>query len=417
MKLAILTALQLIIIVSFAQKTERYNGAFYNGEKIKGNASYTYYRDKDNKQVKDGSFRYSAREKNDKWRYSHSISGTYKDGYKTGKWIYNYSTKDYKQDNEGYFYTINMTLQSIYNNGYPSGKWLYSNLTTKYKKILNKGKYKKVNITNIKDVKITLNWDKNTLIDSLIIKNNIGESIYANFNKEGFFNGEFVFIGDEKEFWQYNNGIPTYKGIDTTIMINKEFKSYNQIKNKDAKVKKIKKSLLNKEGCVIAKYLNEDIFNQDYTLFRYIDGDRIITTDKRTNEDKLLYKGLFFYKLKPILSKKENEVIKTISIYHQRIKQAEWLTNRQILEDPKNTKYKDDKERIVYALNEFKEINCFLKYYEDYLNIENIKVVTENKCGAIKNSILLKTKEDYLNGIYNKAKHQIDILTAYNQFK
>ena len=417
MKTALLIVLNFIIILSFAQKTERFNGEFFNGDKIKGTASYAFYIDENNNQIKDGSFRYSAREKNDKFRYSHGISGTYKKGLKTDKWTYNYSTKDYKQDRDGYFYTINVELNSLYNNGFPMGKWIYSSKITKYKKILKKGKYKKTDIVEVKDISIIINWKNNKLIDSLIIKNNIGESIYVMMNDEGIMNGEFYFLEDQKEFWNYENGVLKNKGVDTNIVINKEYESYYNIKKQDEKVKKIKKSLLNRDGCLIAKYIKEEIYNHDYTLYRYIDGDKVIVLDKKTNQTKLKYKGLYYYKLKPILSTKESSIIKSIIADNERIRQAEWLTNQQILKNPKEKKFQDDKKRIVNALKEFKQVNCFISFYKEYLSLDNIKVVTQTNCGVLDNSDLLKSKYEYLEGIKHKADMQMKILKAYNQFK
>jgi len=417
MKTALLIVFNLIITLSFAQKTERFNGDFFNGDKIKGTASYAFYRDDNNKQVKEGTFRYSAREKNEKYRYSHSISGNYKKGLKNDKWTYNYSTKDYKQDNDGYYYSIDVELNSQYDNGYPSGKWVYSSKIVKYKKILKKGKYKKTNLVDVKDLSITLNWVKNRLVDSLIIKNRLGESIYVKMDSEGVMNGEFYFLEDQKEFWYYENGILKNKGVDTNIIINKEYSSYNQIKNPDETVKKVKKSLLSRDGCLVSKYIHDEIYNHDYSLYRYIGGDNIIQNDKKTNQPKLVYKGLYFYSLKPILNKKENDIIRSIVADNEKVRQAEWLTNQQILKNPKEKKYQEDKKRIVNALKEFDQVNCFISFYKEYLNLDNIKVVTQTNCGVLDNSDLLESKYEYLEGIKHKADQQMKILKAYDQFK
>ena len=417
MKTALLIILNFIIILSFAQKTERFNGDFFNGDKIKGTASYTFYRDDNNKQIKEGTFRYSAREKNDKYRYSHSISGNYKKGLKNDKWTYNYSTKDYKQDKDGYYYSINVELNSQYDNGYPSGKWVYNSKIVKYKKILKKGKYKKTNPVDVKDLSITINWVKNRLVDSLIINNRLGESIYVTMDSEGVMNGEFYFLEDQKEFWYYENGILKNKGIDTNVIVNKEYSSYNKINDQETTVKKIKKSLLSKDGCLISKYIKEEIYNHDYTLFRYIGGDNIIKTNKKTNNKKLVYNGLYYYKLKPILTKDENEIIKSIVADNEKVRQAEWFTNQQILKNPKEKKYKEDKARIVYALKEFDEVNCYISYYKNYLSLDNIKIVTQTNCGTLDNSALLMSKYEYLEEIRHKADQQMKILKAYNQFK
>jgi len=417
MKTALLIILNFIIILSFAQKAERFNGNFFNGDKIKGTASYTFYRDSNNKQIKEGTFRYSAREKNDKYRYSHSISGNYKKGLKNDKWTYTYSTKDYKQDNDGYYYSIDVELSSQYDNGYPSGKWVYNSKIIKYKKILKKGKYKKTDHVDVKDLSITINWNKNKLVDSLIIKNNIGESIFVSMDNEGIINGEFYFLDDQKEFWYYENGILKTKGIDTNIVFNKEYESYNKIKNQSEKVKKIKYSLLSKKGCLITKFINEEIYNHDYILYRYIGGDKVISTDKKTNQPILKFKGLYYYKLKPILTTKENAIIREIVANNEKIREAEWFTNQQILKNPKEKKYQEDKKRIVNALKEFDQVNCFISFYKEYLNLDNIKIVTQTNCGVLDNSDLLESKYEYLEGIKHKADQQMKILKAYDQFK
>jgi len=418
-KYFLLLNLLLFTVLSNAQKTERYSGDFFNGEKIKGTANYTYYKDSNNEQVKEGSFRYSAREKNDKYRFSHSISGNYKSGYKIGKWTYNYSSKDYKIDKEGYYYTVEVNLNALYNNGYPNGKWTYSSKINKYKKIIKQGRLKKIDIQKVKDLRIQLSWNKQKLCDSLIVINNLGENIYISMNEDGYLDGEFAFIEDiegvRKEFWNYKDGILVNKGIDTNIVINKEYLSYTNLKSPNTEVKKVASSLLIKESCEINKYLREEIFNHDYTLYRYISGDKVVRKDKKTNKIKLVYKGLYFYKLKPILSSKENELIKGIEVNHEKVRQAEWLVNRQILKNPKVKKYTENKRRIVQALNEFDKIDCNISIYKNYINIDNIKLVSQNKCGVNSNSSTIINKEEYLDALVYSSKHQIKILEAYNQ--
>lgn len=104
-----------------------------------GKATYVYY-EKEGKRVKHGKFSYTwidneggvILEKRFKAILKKTISGTYKDGLKDGKWTYNIQYVDYPLDHtypqvsyDETFSTGNIVATTSYKDGYPHGNWSF----------------------------------------------------------------------------------------------------------------------------------------------------------------------------------------------------------------------------------------------------------------------------------------------------
>ena len=399
-------AISLILFntMSFSQKTERYSGVFFNGQDVKGDANFSYYTDNKNNQIKSGSFRYSAREKNKNWHYSHNINGKYNEGMKIGKWSYTLNSKEKKIDKEGYFYDITVNLTANYNKGIPEGQWEYSCYIFKYKKEMVSGRPRKTKKNIIKDLNITLNWNNGKLTDSLIIIDKVGEKIIVPMNEYGVIKGTMIIANKtENTIIDYDKGVETryIYGQDTIESL--EYTTYITIEDKKAKVKKLKNSYLYRESCIIEDYIIDNIFNNEYFLYKYIEGDKLLKSDKTFGDYTVSLKGLYYYDLTPIPTIEENNIFTAIEVADVKTKEAYWFNKKALKKNPKNKKLLEDKQIINSALNEYSTLKCHLNIYKKYLNLQNIK--NKANCNSLHFAIPPNTRFEYLQQI----KHQSDI--------
>jgi hypothetical protein len=235
-------------------------------------------------------------------------------------------------------------------------------------------------------------------------------------NSKGILIGEFDIKSKTETFsWLYNSGILVENKMNNTNYPNFEFIAYNNTKDIEKEVKKRKLSLFQNDNCIIKEYIKQHIFNHDYFLYRFIDGDLIIKPEKKFGDFSVIYKGLYYYKLKPILNEKELSIIKDIEIKHENIKQAEWLIKKQIQKYPKEAKYKERKRRIETALKEFEQIECHIHYYKEYLSIEKLLESGQTKCSKINDPKSKESKLNYLYYLSVRANKQYKTLQVYGQ--
>jgi hypothetical protein len=414
MKFILVLMLLCIQYLSFSQKTERYNGDFYNGIKIKGSASYSYYDNADQKKVKHGSFRYSAREKTDTWRYSHGISGNYNHGLKDGKWVYALTSKDYEKDQKGYFYYYEVQLTSNYKDGLPEGRWKYTSKISKYKITTEQGRLKNGVPEIIEDIDITLHWKKGILVDSIIIIDSLNQIIKISMNSEGFLHGSYAVEknGNLSEI-EYEQGILMHNTDHGITTKNPEYLSYKTLKNPTESVSKQKNSLLDDTKNVISKYIEKQIFNNNYFLYRYIDGDNLLQRKGEFGDYQVKLDGLFYFQLSPILNPTEASIINTITGQYERAKEAERDLTLKLKSKPKDEALLKSKSELNHIISAFNKINCHIQTYQQYLSLDFVLKNGKSKCSALTNAGALKTRLDYLNVLKTQADEQAKRLNTF----
>lgn len=413
-EIALLLASILISINLFSQKTERYSGDYYNGTNIKGESNYAFYQEK-NKKIKHGPFRYAARAKGEDWRFSHSISGEYIKGFKNGNWTYNLNSKSHEKDKQGFFYNITVDLIANYDNGLPDGKWTYSCYINKYKKIKKGDRFRKADSKDTEDIKIIANWNKGKLIDSLIIIDKLGDNINISMNKLGVLINHKV-IKNETSIYemQYQKGIESSKLIDGKTTENQEYIAFSTLGTTENPANKRKHSLFDNEKCIISKYIDDNLFNNDYFLYKYIEGDKLLHSKLEYGDYTVNHKGLYYYTLEPIISDEENEIIKKINIAEEKTKEALWYYNKEIDKNPKDSKLKSDRQRVNSSLNVYKNLQCNIADYKQHLSLINL--LENNTCNKIYFEKPPKTRLEFLQGIKRESDKQYKLLSLYNQY-
>ena len=116
-----------LIIQAYSQEIKQYSGEYPNGAGTPGKATYYYYLKGDDR-IKSGAFSYTQYIKTTYGYYNAAISGSYKDNYKNGTWVYSITYSDYNTGYDNLYSTGSIKLISNYLDGIPNGNWSYTEI-------------------------------------------------------------------------------------------------------------------------------------------------------------------------------------------------------------------------------------------------------------------------------------------------
>ncbi len=404
----LLILLLFIPCFSFSQKTLKYDGPYNVGLKLPGNASYSYILDANKKQVKQGSFRYTVKVKEEEYRVNHAFSGNYSNGNKNGAWTYQINTKDYNKDDQGYFYSLTLLMTANYNQGLPDGKWNYSVLEQKRKKVRDKNEMVWSAYETVKDVKISIEFKDGLLVDSISIIDKLGFTISIITDDGGFVKDSFLVHSPTKNMeFVFDDGF-----LLKSLEKDGSWKSYSHhgyyLKNKALEGKSFKletRTYFTEKGCLVRKYLDENVFNPNYFMFRYIEGDKIIIWDNSNINFNVDYKGLYYNELTSELNANENFKIQGIYKSKSNVERIYNEINGSI----KNSTNKDDmisrRDRVGVLLDKIKSIACLANSSKTEFMIDELKLISDSSC---KNSFpakpIISTREELLNILFIEAQ-------------
>lgn len=408
--LLILSLLAIFAKPSFGQKPKTYEGAFQNGIPAKGMARYSYYLDKRGNKIKQGSFRYLVKEKTHEYRLTHNFQGEYDKGLKNGVWEYTVKSKDYGSDEQGYATSSEIVLKASYKHGIPEGRWTYSALISKRKKIKTKdGKGDKWTEPKIvKDVNIIVNFKDGVLVDSLKIEDRLKGTIDILCDDKGMLDGDFVIkLNGKNVVYKFKEGFSASKP-DGSAVSDYEYFLKTKSNPKKGYVTDTLSFFANK-NCLVAKYLNDNVFNNDYFLYNYIEGDKIFTRNGRGRILSVNYKGLYYKRLKAVMSKEESKLVDDIWYYENEVRTIENKLKYSLKKMPSNKSLKQSLERVGQLHKEIKSYTCIAAACKEFVKPDEIKLKAEKKCG--KSYILNKgvsSKEELLEKLVKASKSAYD---------
>ncbi len=397
----------------YSQKTERYDGDFYSGGKIKGSATYAFYKS-NNQTIKHGSFRFSAREKTDDWRFSHSISGNYKNGLKDGNWTYNYISKDFESDKTGFFFSYEIILEANYKDGMPDGQWKYKGIIEKYKKIDQQNRTKKESPITVEKIFIEATWNKGILVDSLIFLDSIGNYfVRVQLSENGILNGLFEIQKagkSQSEVWE--NGILKLINTTTEPKEEEQFTFYKKLKNPSLSISLIENTKLNSNNNELKKLLIKYLFNDKYFLYRYVEGDQIIIKQQEFGNYEVDIKGLIYYDLTPIMTPEEQSLIKNIEEKDEQLKQMERLNAKKLASEPTNQALKNKKDQLKTSIVKVNFIRCQISAYQRQLTLLGTQNQIKKDCNQMVEIKNYKTKLDFLRQLNTQVDNIHKLMSA-----
>ena len=405
LKYLILSLLIITEISLIGQKKQTYEGPYQNGIPARGTARYFYFQDKSGKKIKDGSFRYVVKEKQHDQRMVQSFKGDYSRGLKDGEWEYSIKSKDYGRDKEGFSISSEINLIASYSEGYPNGRWDYSALIYKRKQKPD-GDWGERTI--VKDIKIILNFKMGVLIDSIQIHDNQGVYLDALCDNLGFLDGDFIIKSDKFSLHnQYSDGF-LVKENENSSQEYIYYQANKSLKNKGFTVDTI--TYFSEKSCLITKYLNDNVFNKEYFLFNYIEGDKMFKRNNRGYVISITYKGLYVKELRVQLTATENKIIKDIWYYNTKVQELVRNTKIAVKRDPENKELKKKLAAINGSAEQIRGYICIANKCKEYVVISDLIEASES-CGNASSLITnLNDKEDILTRMleasraaYNKA--------------
>ncbi len=412
MKYFITLILILFYTVVLCQKTIHYDGDFYNGGKIKGHANYGYFLNADKQEIKQGLFRYAAKEKTKQWRYNNSINGSYIKGLRNGKWVYTLTSKDFEKNSEGYFINITQNLSAFYTKGKPNESWNFHLIKTKHRKIKKKNRLRNTAEIGIKNVTILLHWSQGTLTDTLIILDSTIKHLTVIMDSTGLLKSMIFHLNNTTKTYHYSNGILTDSVINSIKYNNPEYTEYTKIRNKTTSVKLQRHSTLNDQSSGFREYIEKYCFYNPFFLNRYIDGDLSIKKSKRYGNYRIVLKGLYYFEPQPILRANDEAIIKNIQIQFEQIKQALWITNRKLKQNPKSNTLSLNQHRLQNALHIYQKILKSIDSYKKYLSLQMLMSQDNN---IITSNNKIANRQEYIKAIEHVADRQIQLLKVHHQ--
>ncbi len=407
----------LIFVTGYVsgQKTLTFEGAFQNGIPARATARYSYYLNEKNEKVKHGSFRYLVKEKTRDYRLMHNFQGEYVNGFKNGEWEYSIKSKDYGLDAQGFATSSEIILKAGYNNGIPEGRWEFSAYITKRKKIKSGDKPKWSSPEVVKDVKIILNFKNGILVDSLKIVDNQIDRIDVLCDDNGFIDGSFRIIRDGKPVSSalYKSGFLLSTSSSSQVGIARilpHYEYYMKTKDKENKGYEVEEhSLFDRKSCVVANYLNDNVFNRNYFLFNYIDGDKIIKRDSRGRMTGVDYKGLKYKMLKVVVTRNERDLIKDITYYRMKVVDMARMAANDLKKASDNRELKSRVEALNAIAGEMKSYQCIVNVCKDVVILSEVLQKSRASCGerALLNG-KYNSKEELLKAVLLASKSAFD---------
>ena len=326
-KILLFILLYLSIFSLKAQETLNYEGVFDNGLNVKGTARFKYYEGEKGAKIKHGSFRYYVRERNEDSRLNHNFSGEYQHGLKDGSWDYQVKSRNYDKDAEGFYYTKEISLKASYSKGMPNGKWVYNANVSKRKLFRKEGREKWGQQIQVKNIQIILSFNIGILVDTLQIKDRLGDDLIYTLDKKGFMHGQSqIRLNKSLSTCTYQHGLQ----VKVNTKENEDYNFYLSHKDKPGFCFNLKTISLLSSTNDLYKYLIDNVFNPEYFLFSSIDGDKSVALDRLGRVTKLLIQGATEKSIEACVNKKQQDYISGIYYSFNTIRDKRKSLEKQI---------------------------------------------------------------------------------------
>ncbi len=344
--------------ISQAQNTTKYEGTLTTNFSTAGEEKYDFYTDENSgRKIKQGYYRYTLKLNRGFSKLYKTINGNYEKNLKTGAWSYKITLRDYQEKGKKTYTTATLNLTARYEKGLPNGKWVCSgNFKERNIESQQDGRIKWSDYLNVTDEKIILNFDNGILKDTLECQVP-GMHVFGILNEKGFFSGKWSYtLSNKIEVQEFKNGL-MYKNeylnrADSMVLKSNDNAAY--LLPKLEEIEKLKNtnpdnlmdinfttdttSLLSSSENMITKAIQDNIFDNPYFLFRYIEGD-----DYKINQ----LKGGCQQKIVNQVSRKQQESIDQIVDQKENFKRI----NQKLQNKVKGKLISDRSEELMNLMN------------------------------------------------------------------
>jgi len=403
MKKKILSISLLFLSTLVFGQVLRYEGPYKNAKNEAGTAAYSYFKDeKTGKIVKHGDFRYRVKIKDAHKRLYRTVSGEYVQGWKNGLWEYSYTTKDYNTMNDGYYYSYDISLKANYKNGWPDGQWLYTGVVKRRQKLRGNDKKKWSQYEILIDTKAKLNYKMGVLVDSLSIKRiNINTTAFMDDN--GFMEGDLIIVSDtSKLILHFRDGfIIKNSRPENDVVDQQDYYDYYIKHKSNLKAAGIK--LDTSALTLYSDFFMDNVFNDEYFNYLYIDGDRIITFEGSRKTMKVDYRGMYKRELKVYTSKEEDDLIRSIYSFNIQANRKAKECTKKYKNSAKGIEARKTMDLAKGISAKLKAYTCVVKLYKNTLLPKEIAKKAES-CSIDYKLSASQSRIEILRILYKKAK-------------
>ncbi|MFO7723372.1 MAG: hypothetical protein R6V49_09155 [Bacteroidales bacterium] len=421
MKFSLILLLANFLLSPFfalTQPLQKYQGKLQNGYTDAGDVAYSYRSDpKSHEHVKQGTFRYTVKAKDDQYRFNHNIAGNYSNNLKDGLWSYKINQKDFQLQDPKRYTTGTVSLDAQYSKGIPDGKWRYESALKSRTGEKKQDKWVWDRHDSLETVIIDLHYKQGTLVGPFYAKLDKSYEVNGSFDENGFFDGEWI--------WRYPDSVIAIqwdKGLELGMTISDPegnilhmdqqnhsaglIREYQELTSAGSdNVKEFPFSIdtismLNRSSYPLTELLHNTLYNPNYFLYRQIDGDKSIFYDSQSYRMRFSIRGMNLIQIRNRISTMQVQHYSRIDAVMRRI-EAQMAYIYQMKREGKLTIQAGEAIRLMeHNITLARRYGCIAETLKLYLNLQDGLNAAEASCAYLPASIGklpgFKTKEEAL---------------------
>jgi len=163
--------------------------------------------------------------------------------------------------------------------------------------------------------------------------------------------------------------------------------------------------LFDQKDCSIRNYLDDNIFNNGYFMFKYIDGDAFMKTNNRGQIQSINYKGLKYKSLIVKLTLEEKKIISDIKYYYSNVNNLYSKAEADFKKSNSDKVLRSRRDELLKLYNEIKSYNCVAEQAKIEAVTSELLAKSISKCGNLPLlNLKISTKKDLLLKLLDASK-------------
>lgn len=292
-----------------------------NGFTDPGDVNYSFRPDpKTGEEIRQGTFRYSVKAKDENHRFNHNITGNYLNNLKEGAWSYKINQKDFTLQQKGVYTTGTVSMEAFYQKGLPNGSWRFESVLKNRtgEKVQDKwvwGKY-----DSAQTIIVAINFSQGIITGPFYAKSGNTYEVKGSFDQSGFFDGEWnwTFPDSTISLWYEKGVLMKMNVVDPEgNLLHQEDHSLTSglIRDmtraleaggdkvmKDYSFKPDTLSMLQNPEYHLTRLLSSTLYQPHYFLYMQIGGDKSFYYDKQTYKMQYKLTGMYHVRIRSNLS-------------------------------------------------------------------------------------------------------------------
>jgi hypothetical protein len=423
-----------------AQPLQKFQGKLQNGYTDAGDISYSFRPDPKTKEhIRQGTYRYTVKAKDDQWRFNHTIAGNYSDNLKDGLWSYKINQKDFQLQDAKKYTTGTVSMDAQYAKGVPNGKWRYESSLKSRTGEKKQDKWIWGRHDSLETVIVEINFRQGTIAGPFYARLDKTYEVKGNFDENGFFDGEWVWrYPDSTITVVWENGFEMSMSITdhegNLLHMDQHSHSVNLMKEYQTMIRsgssKVKDSpftldtisLINRSSYPLTELLHTTIYNQNYFLYKQIGGDKTVYYDNQSYRMRFTIRGMYLIQARNQISGTQVQHYSRMEAVITRM-EAQMGYIYQMRREGKLSRQASDAIKLMeHNITLSRRYQCNAETMKLYMNHQDGLNAAENACAYLPASIgklpSFRSKEDALQHFSTKiAELEKENQTHYNNIR